>query len=402
MIPELYKATVEDLDASIRCAGAEGGRPNAVHTRGDFCRGLANAALYNRNAAAAADIERSRDGALSGVDPGRARRGRPPSGEWFRKKLSAATPEEAVESFEAHLDLVVARLAKEGNLSKKLDVCIDKTFTLRHDSKPGPELVRGAIRGNRKAYAEGYIVMQSIVAGERLTLAWAPVGSGDSNHDKIRSLFDACARRGLRIGTADLDREFYDTRAIKELERYADRYIIPCPANGNALAAIKEYVAGTRDRVSPHRIERDRDTFVDCTIIMAEKKKIDKKKDREPEDKIIAFCTNDPDIDVEEYARRWGGETANRQFKSARIRTRTTKQGGRMLCFAATLIMFNVWVLINAILDSESRMRTRCAPPPCPLGSVLGILVDAFGVFPTGPGPPPPAPPPARAGPAAR
>ena len=78
MIPELYKAVVEDPDASISCAGAEDGRPNAVHTRGDFCKGLANAALQNRNAAPpAAGIERSRDGALSGVDPGRAKSCRP-------------------------------------------------------------------------------------------------------------------------------------------------------------------------------------------------------------------------------------------------------------------------------------------------------------------------------------
>ena len=100
---------------------------------------------------------------------------------------------------------------------------------------------------------------------------------------------------------------------------------------------------------------------------MAEKK-IDKRKNREPEDKIIAFCTNDHDIDIEECARRWGGETANRQFKSARIRTRTTKQGGRMLCFVATLIMFNMWVLIDAILNWESgcRQSAPCRPARSP------------------------------------
>lgn len=71
-----------------------------------------------------------------------------------------------------------------------------------------------------------------------------------------------------------------------------------------------------------------------------------------------------------------------------------------MLCFAATLITFNEWVMINAILDWVSRMRTKCAPPPCTFGSVLGILAYAFGVFPAGPSPPPP--PPARAGAAVR
>lgn len=111
------------------------------------------------------------------------------------------------------------------------------------------------------------------------------------------------------------------------------------------------------------------------------------------------YCTKDPDIYIEEYARRWGGKTVNRQFESARINTQTTKRGGWPLCFAATLITFNAWVMINAILDWVSRMRTKCAPPPCTLGAILEILVYAFGVFPAGPGTPPP---PARAESASR
>ena len=60
-----------------------------------------------------------------------------------------------------------------------------------------------------------------------------------------------------------------------------------------------------------------------------------------------------------------------------------------MLCFAATLITFNRWVMINAILDRVSQMRTNYAPPLCTFGSVLGIPVYAFGVFPAGLCPPP-------------
>ena len=83
------------------------------------------------------------------------------------------------------------------------------------------------------------------------------------------------------------------------------------------------------------------------------------------------------------------GETVNLQLKSSRINARTTKRAGRMLCFAATLITFNGWVMINAILDRVSRMRTKYAPPPCTTGSILGILVYAFDVLPAGPSLPP-------------
>ena len=56
-------------------------------------------------------------------------------------------------------------------------------------------------------------------------------------------------------------------------------------------------------------ITGDRSTTATCTIVMADKKKIDKKKDREPEDRIIVFCTNDPGIDVEIYAPKWDAGT---------------------------------------------------------------------------------------------
>ena len=130
-------------------------------------------------------------------------------------------------NFEAHLDRVVVRLATAGRLSERPGICIDKTLMRRHDSRPGPELVSGAIRGNREACAKGHIVTQCNIAGEWLTLAWAPVGSGDHSHDKFRSPFDACAKRGLSIGSAELDRELYDTRSIKELVRCTDLHIIP-------------------------------------------------------------------------------------------------------------------------------------------------------------------------------
>lgn len=109
------------------------------------------------------------------------------------------------------------------------------------------------------------------------------------------------------------DREFFDTRVIRVLKKAGATHLVLCADHGYARDAKKEFVAGRRERVSEAVITRDRNTSETYTIIMADKKKIDKKKDREPEDRIIAFCTNDPGIDVEIYAPRWGGETGNRR-----------------------------------------------------------------------------------------
>ena len=57
-----------------------------------------------------------------------------------------------------------------------------------------------------------------------------------------------------------------------------------------------------------------------------------------------------------------------------------------MPCLAPTLFMFNVRVMISAILVRQTGMRAECAPqPPLSFGPVLGALVDAFGVFAAGP-----------------
>ena len=266
----------------------------------------------------------------------------------------------------------------------------------RWDSKPGAELVRGAIRDDRRAYAEVYIIIHCVVAGERLVLGFLPFTSDDDNYKCVEALIRACQERGIRLGTVMQDREFFDTRVIQAEEAAGVTYLMPCPDTPYVRRAKKEFLAGERGRVSKGVITRDRSTSAEYTLIMVDKKKIDPKKDREPEDKIIAFCTNDPDIDIEKYALRWGGESGNRQFKMSRPRTRTTKQGPRVLNFATALMVYNAWVLIDVLLYGETMMRIENSPPLIELDSVLGILVDTLTGPAQGPGPPTPPPSPAR------
>lgn len=237
-----------------------------------------------------------------------------------------------------------------------------------------------------------YIIIHCVVAGERPVLGVLPVSAGDDSYKLVEALIRACQERGIRLGVVMPDRKFFDTRVIQVLENAGVTYLVPRPDHGYAHEAKKEFVAGKRERVSDAVITRDRNTSAAYTIIMADKKKIDRKKDREPEDRIIAFCTNDPGIDVEMHAKRWGGEAGNRLFKLSRPRTRTVRQGPRALYFVASLIGHNVWVMINALLRIESKMRIENSPPLIELDSVLAILVDTLTGPAQGPGPPPKPP----------
>ena len=81
--PALYKAAVDDVSEALGHAVPVKDKPNAVHTHRDFCKGLVDGALHNKNVAAAARIERDRHDAAAAAGGGegggqrpRGRRGR--------------------------------------------------------------------------------------------------------------------------------------------------------------------------------------------------------------------------------------------------------------------------------------------------------------------------------------
>ena len=113
--PALYKAAVDDVSEALGHAVPVKDKPNAVHTHRDFCKGLVDGALHNKNVAAAARIERDRHDAAAaaaagggesgGQRPG-VRRGRTPSGEWYRKRAEGVSPDEALAAMSWHVDVV--------------------------------------------------------------------------------------------------------------------------------------------------------------------------------------------------------------------------------------------------------------------------------------------------------
>ena len=74
--------------------------------------------------------------------------------------------------------------------------------------------------------------------------------------------------------------------------------------------------------------------------------------DEGPWEKHIAFATNDPDIDVEEYSGCRSLETEYRLLEHIRIRTRSRHHGSRVMCMAMTVMLFNSWILADALIRS--------------------------------------------------
>ena len=99
------------------------------------------------------------------------------------------------------------------------------------------------------------------------------------------------------------------------------------------------------------------------SVAIAERKKRRKKSGKEnsdeedlpPEEKFIGFATNMQLKDSELYSKRWGIETGYRMIEEMRARTRSTKTVSRIFCFLYSVVMFNAWVMINAMLSAVSK-----------------------------------------------
>ena len=108
--------------------------------------------------------------------------------------------------------------------------------------------------------------------------------------------------------------------------------------------------------------------------------------DEEPWETYIAFATNDPDIDVEEYCRRWGIETGYRQLESMRITTRSGHHGARVMCMVMTTMLFNSWILVDALMRPDC--KAQGTKTMIRLYSILAIVQELM--MKRGPGAPEP------------
>ena len=168
---------------------------------------------------------------------------------------------------------------------------------------------------------------------------------------------------GCNIRAVLLDREFFSTRVFEALEKMGVGYLVPCKSTDVVVDAIAEFAAGRRTAASGLCITNADGMSVRYTMIIAERKKKSRKNSKEksdgvgmrPEEKFIGFATNMQLKDSELYSKRWGTETGYRMIEKMMACTRSTKTVFRIFCFLYSVVMFNAWVMINAMLSAVSK-----------------------------------------------
>ena len=112
-------------------------------------------------------------------------------------------------------------------VSKRPVIATDKHLIPRHDKKWGPDLVRDKYKSDTSVF-ETYITVQYANSKCRLVLASMPMGAFSFTPKFVRKIVQFCEDVGAKSRLILLDREFYPTDVIRELDDLGVQYLIPC------------------------------------------------------------------------------------------------------------------------------------------------------------------------------
>ena len=271
-----------------------------------------------------------------------------PSDEWVRKAFARADADTVEVALEKVISRQLEQLTELGCIKGAITIAIDKHLIPRYDRNPGEELLRSKRKKGTGKF-EAYITAQCVDAGRRLTLAVYPIGQGHSTAEFVRKIMNACDRYGIRVRGFLMDREFFSVSVLGSVNENDKKYTVPCRNTHNVVMYLNEFDRGVRDAVSEGILEN---TESSTKYVLVIAKRITYKgddPDAGAEKRLIGFAVNSSEADVAAYKKRWGIETGYRMIEDIRLKTRSTNQAARMLCFAASVILYNQWVVINAV-----------------------------------------------------
>jgi len=239
------------------------------------------------------------------------------------------------------------RIAKaRGLFRRKVDVAIDTTDLPFYGNKNTP-MVLGIQpqRGTHHGYKYASICI--VEKGIRFTLLALPIGQWDEI-DEIFEKLIRYAKSKVKINRVYCDRWFYRTKTIKILKKYNLKFIIQAKKFSNIKRIIRENkgkeIIVDNIEISTQKCEKE------VIRIFALPHRRDNKKK-------VVFATN---IDVTEsnaflcgelFRRRWGIETSYRVKCDFRAKTSSKNYVIRLFHFLFSVMLYNTWVLLNAIVS---------------------------------------------------
>lgn len=309
-----------------------------------------------------------------------------PGDEWVRKAFLRADTAVVGAAMEGAISQQLTELKECGAIGDTVTVAIDKHLIARYDKRPGPGLLRSK-RKKGTMHFEAYITAQCVDDGSRLTLAALPIGTGDPTAEFVRKIVRECDRQGVRVRCFLMDREFFSVSVLEAMDEKKQKYLVPCRNTYNVVEALNEFDRGVREGTSEATLENAGSSVKYVMITVNRTARRNRDPDAKPEEKFIGFAANSNEFDVAAYRKRWGIETGYRMIEDVRLRTRSTNPGARLLCFAASVILYNQWVVLNALQWNAGECYKWCGIVFTVL-QFKAVMVSGYGIMPE-PEPPP-------------
>jgi len=215
------------------------------------------------------------------------------------------------------------------------------------------------------SYFVVFATLEIVEAGERLTLKVIPVTQFKRREGVVEEVITFAKELGLRIRRLYIDRAFPGFEGIRVLEEAEVKWVSAFSKNTRVKAMIKDahFNGGF---VRGYEMKKGRET-TGFSLVLVENEKLGGVKEGVTRitELYSAFATN---LEVDEskreeiagwYRKRWGIETGYRVKKEFKIRTSTESYAMRVLFFFLSVVMYNLWVLINLLLALARNASTK-------------------------------------------
>lgn len=315
---------------------------NSIYGVDDLNTGMINASMIDCSIGGCASAQR-----MNMALKGNKSKHRTPSDRWFAAVLASADVDDTKDHFVKSAVRYLGQITRHRKKPKGgFTFAIDMHLIPRYDRQPGEELTRSRQKSGT-TYFERYVSIQCVDKGMRLVMGFEPLGALGNAHGAVEQLLDTLLDNGISIRLVLFDRGFFSTSMLELLNRLHIPYLMPCVNTQGVVSALNEFAEFQRMGVSVNVLKGSGKKIPYILIITHRR---NKDSPAEPKDKFIGFATNVPDIDLAEYDKRWGIETGYSMIEKIRVCTRSRNISSRVFCFAFTLMMYNVWVTLNAII----------------------------------------------------
>lgn len=281
-----------------------------------------------------------------------------PKGDTILHHLSKLSREEIEQLFEKVFDVIFRFAKKEYAILRRqfIDIAID-IHEIPYYGDKNDTFVCGGKFENGTAYYYKFITCSIVIAGRRFVLDARPLTQLDDQTEILDKMLTRIKQK-IHINRLYADRGFDKPKVYNLLKKHHLKFVIPKIKSPTVKEWMDKAEGSDAYVVKNFKIGKGNDSATINLVLVNDEDGIKR-----------AFATN---LDIAPtiahylfvlYKKRWGIETAYRQMDND-FKPRTTSKNFnlRILYFFFTVILYNLWILINICVSIKLYGKIRTQP----------------------------------------